>query len=382
MWPDNKSKNMKVQYKERKKRSLQEIINPEKIQEMIPKYMVNREFYVKHSSEIAPVQVITFDDPDIIFVKTEYQFTDSAVFYRMFNKYLDISCTVEEKTDDLTYRLSVKKISIATEERKSLRKPVNPGDILINNIRIAKNVINASLFNIPTSVKVHFGQNEQKLSHLADIVRVKVFDKKDDKLEIVRKSCKSLWIPDTNEISSYFSSDENEFINYHNLVKTDIQRVIDQYQMDGIISEVIVPILYVGHDGLSIPLGYIQLLSKTKKFDLDTILELKALGFEIVDTIRNANTTLMNIKQEVLNVSSGGLKILVSDQDLKEYVAHQKGFGFDIVFKMQAPITVFSEIIYTYNDPSNNLIVGVEIGGYSTRRKHEGKRLVDLIKLI
>lgn len=373
---------MQVRYKERKKRSLQEVASPKKVQEMIPKYLVNKEFYVKHSAEIYPVQIITFDDPDVIFVKSEYPFSDSAVFYRMFNKYMDVSCIVEEKTDDITYRLSVKQINIATDDRKHERKNVNPGNVLINNIRIAKNVINASLFNIPTSVKVHFGQNEQKLSHLADIVRVKVFDKKDDKLEVVRKTGKSLWIPNTKEVSSYFSNDEDEYINYHNVIKTDIQRVIDQYQMDGIVSEVIVPILYVGHDGQSIPLGYIQLLSKSKEFTLDTILELKALGFEIVDTIRNANTTLMNIKQEVLNVSPHGLKIQVTDEDLKEYVLHQKGFGFDIVFKMQAPITVFSEIIYTYTDLSNNLIVGLEIGGYSTRRKHEGKRLSELIELI
>ncbi len=372
---------MKIEYKERKKRTFQTVIEPSKIAEMIPKYLVNREFYVKHTPEIHPVQVVTFDDPDIIFVKCEYEFGDAAVFYRMFNKYMEVSCIVEDRPDDLTYKLSVKSINIATDERKNVRKNGSGNDVIINNIRIAKNVINASLFNIPTSVKVHFGQNEQKLSHLADIVNVKVFDKTDDKLEIVRKTGKNLWIQNTSEVSSYFASDEKEFINYHNLVKTDIQRVIDQYQVEGIKSEVIVPILYVGHDGQTIPLGYIQLLSKTKEFEMDTILQLKIIGFEIVDTIRSSNTTLINIKQEVLNVGMGGLKIKVTDTDLKEYLPHQKGFGFDIIFKMQAPITVFCEIIYTHSDPSGNLIVGVEIGGYSSKRKFESKRLQELIDL-
>ena len=140
----------------------------------------------------------------------------------------------------------------------------------------------------------------------------------------------------------------------------------------------IVPVIYVGHDGLSIPLGYIQLVSKSEPIGMDKAMELKALTFEMVDRIRDSNTMMINKRQEITNLSKGGLQIRIVDEELKTFLIHQKGFSFDVIFKLQQPITVFTEIIYTGFNQETDLMIGVRIVGWSSR-KGEVERYTEAI---
>lgn len=130
----------------------------------------------------------------------------------------------------------------------------------------------------------------------------------------------------------------------------------------------IVPIIYLGHDGASIPLGFIQLVSHDKKLGMDTALELKMMAFEMVDQMRDSNTMLISKRQSVADISRGGLRLVFTDPELKKFLVHQKGFSFDVVFKLQQPITVFSEIVWTGYTPSQDLAIGVSIKGFSSRK--------------
>ena len=354
-------------YKERRFRKLQPIIETDTINHMIQNYMVGKTFFIKNSFPAILVKVIKFDPKKGITVESDLELTEQVIIYKVFNKYMEASCTVENTAEPNRYLLSVKAFNIALSTREHERFAVTQEEVTINNIRSARNTINASLFNIPTSVKVHFSQYEQQLRHLADEVAVKVFDKTDDKLELIRKSGKALWLEDTQEVMSYMPEMTEAFIDYREHLATEIGTVMDEYRREKIKSEVFVPIIYIGHDGNSISLGYIHLRSKSKLFDIDFVLELKALAFEMIDRIRESNTVLINKRQEVANISRGGLQLKITDGELKKALVHQKGISLDIIFKLQQPITVRTEIIYTADMPTGDLVIGVQITGSSSR---------------
>ena len=354
-------------YKERRFRKLQSIIETDTINHMIQNYMVGKTFFIKNSFPAILVKVIKFDPKKGITVESDLELTEQVIIYKVFNKYMEASCTVENTVEPNRYLLSVKAFNIALSTREHERFAVTQEEVTINNIRTARNTINASLFNIPTSVKVHFSQYEQQLRHLADEVAVKVFDKTDDKLELIRKSGKALWLEDTQEVMSYMPEMTEAFIDYREHLATEIGTVMDEYRRAKIKSEVFVPIIYIGHDGNSISLGYIHLRSKSKLFDIDFVLEIKALAFEMIDRIRESNTVLINKRQEIVNISRGGLQLKITDSELKKTLVHQKGISLDVIFKLQQPITMRTEIIYTADMPTGDLVIGVQITGSSSR---------------
>ena len=354
-------------YKERRFRKLQPIIETDTINHMIKNYMVGKTFFIKNTFPAILVKIIKFDPKKGITVESDLELTEQVIIYKVFNKYMEASCTVENVAEPNRYLLSVKAFNIALSTREHERFAVTQEKVTINNIRTARNTINASLFNIPTSVKVHFSQYEQQLRHLADEVAVKIFDKSDDKLELIRKSGKALWLEDTQEVMSYMPEKTEAFIDYRKHLATEIGTVMDEYRRAKIKSEVFVPIIYIGHDGNSIPLGYIHLRSKSKLFDIDFVLEIKALAFEMIDRIRESNTVLINKRQEIANISRSGLQLKITDGELKKTLVHQKGISLDVIFKLQQPITVRTEIIYTANMPTGDLVIGVQITGSSSR---------------
>lgn len=368
-------------YSERKPRKFQEIIEKEKIEHLLKKFALRKTFLLKGQYNPIPVKIEDYIAPNQLVVSTDgfdLEQEDIITIYFIFNTYMELICTFDKTHGIDSFVLTVNGVRIASEKRAHDRIMVNDDQVVINNIRAAKNVIQASLFNIPTSVKVHFSQQKQIMASMADEVNVDVFDKKDDKLELVRKTGKILHIPDTQDIVSYMPEDTEAFIDYRQFLNTDIDSVMKEYKTKKIVSELIVPVTYVGHDGKAIPLGFIHLISKSDPIQIDQALMLKAQAFEMVDRIRESNTMLINKRQSIENISHGGLKLRISDEELKQFLIHQKGFSFDVIFRLQQPITVFTDIIYTGSTPENDLMIGVKIIGRSSR-KGEIDRYYELI---
>jgi hypothetical protein len=101
---------------------------------------------------------------------------------------------------------------------------------------------------------------------------------------------------------------------------------------------------------------------------MDTALELKMLAFEMVDQMRDSNTMLINKRQSVGDISRGGMRLIFTDPELKKFLVHQKGFSCDVIFKLQQPITVFTEIVHIGHTPEADLAIGVSIKGFSSRK--------------
>lgn len=355
-------------FRERAERKYQVIEDQAKVSGMLRQYAAGKIFYLKGFYEKIEVKILDFKEPNILIVDSLRDLEGPVTLYHTFNKQLELFGEVIDTIINTQYKVAVNRVRIATNERKYPRYKMTSEQVVINSIRAARNTINASLFNVPTSVKIHLEKFQQRLKDFADEVKVKIFEKDDEKTELVRKTMKILMIQDTQDIMSYIPEDTEGFIDYREHLNTEIGNVMEEYRKKKIVSEMIVPIIYLGHDGASIPLGYIHLISHEKKLGLDTALELKMLAFEMVDQMRDSNTMLISKRQSVADISRGGLRLVVTDPELKKFLVHQKGFSFDVIFKLQQPITVFTEIAWTAVTPQNDLAIGVSIKGFSSRK--------------
>jgi len=356
-------------FKERSERKYQIINDAAKIAGMLKQYAAGKVFFLKGFYEKIEIQVLDAREDTMLVVDSLRDLENGPIrLYHTFNKQMELVGEVVDKLVNTQYKIKISEIRIAVAERRSPRHRMSSEVVVINNIRAARNTINASLFNVPTSVKIHLEKFQQRLKDFADDVKVKIFEKGDEKTELVRKTMKILMLEDTQDIMAYMPEDTEGFIDYREHLNTEIGTVMEDYRKKKILSEMIVPIIYLGHDGASIPLGYIQLLSHEKKLGMDTALELKMLAFEMVDQMRDSNTMLINKRQSVGDISRGGMRLIITDPELKKFLIHQKGFSFDVIFKLQQPITVFSEIIFTATTPENDLAIGVGIKGFSSRK--------------
>lgn len=375
-------KNIKVN--ERSKRKIDEISDRAKIFNLVKAHLSRQPLMIKGDFTGSKVQIRQIDPKNgliLVQLPDDFQPPEEINFYKVLGRYVELEGKVVGTRGSGNYIIRVEKAKIASFARAHPRYNIRSGEAYVTHIRTAKNVINASMFNIPTSVKVHFSQASQQYKHLADIVKIDTFgNSKDEKLELVRKSKKVLWVEDTQDVASYIPENE-DFVDYQTHLGIDIGETMKDYMNRGIKSEMICPVIYIGFAGESIPLGYIQIQSKSEHFDQLKFLELKELTFNLVDKIRDSNTMTINERQRVLDMSVGGLRLEIDHPDLKEALQHQAGFTFDVIFKMQQPLTFFGKIRSTYTNPSNNLVVGVQIQG-SSSRKGESERYTEYINTL
>ena len=91
----------------------------------------------------------------------------------------------------------------------------------------------------------------------------------------------------------------------------------------------------------------------------------------MVEKIRGSNTVMIKEKQQVVNVSRGGIRVRITHEELRTYLARQNGFTFDLVFRMQAPITLFGQIRSQKKMASGELLLGVQIAGNSDEASYK-----------
>lgn len=254
------------------------------------------------------------------------------------------------------------------KNRENERIPLAPGVAFATNIISTKILLDADMFNIPNLVRVNFEDYENRLSEKTDdTIRVDVFRSDLDlRFDVVKKTQKLIWIPDTQNPSSYVSFFPDQ-VNYAEEVDDDISSVMKKFKDDKILSELIVPILYTNHFEEKICIGYLSKQSKDKKISLETLGEFKNLRVEIANRIQESNIVKTTDRFQILEVSRHGLKVRITNPFLIESLQKHDRFVFDIYFKMQAPLTVSGLIRWTSKDEdSKKLDLGIELIGKSS----------------
>ncbi len=361
------------------KRELESILASDKIQHLIKNHLLMKSLYVKGSDPPYEVQLLSINEHNIITVDVgvlKPEMNEEMTLFRILGRYIHLQCCVLSKMEGgSVYTMAVVQASLSKIERSHPRIGVKNNEVHISNVRTSKHTIEATLFNIPTSVKVNFATYEQKLRNMADVVKIDVFSGRGTVYDEIRKSGKMILVSDTRIPESYRPLND-ACLDYAAFLDDGLKKKIEEYHREKIISALIVPITYLSHDESRIPLGYIEIQSKTQNYDLDKALEIQQLAFEMVDRIRDSNTVMIQEKQPVVNLSRGGIKVLIKTEELRNYLVRQSGFTFDLFFKMQAPITLYGLIRSAHTLEDKSLLLGIQISGNSSR-EGEMKRFMD-----
>ncbi|HSV97682.1 MAG TPA: DUF1577 domain-containing protein [Spirochaetota bacterium] len=369
-----------AEFKERKLRAFDDIRTLPDIIEMLKTQFHNRKLNIKYSIDRMEAKVNEYLEDNTVMLVTDQEFTpeDSITIYGLLDKYFEIDLKVVETRGPGYFRCSIVSMRKASRGRRDLRFRVGPEKVTATNFKISKHTIDITSFTIPTGIKVIIEQFQSQHSKLADIFKVDVFQPGDPIIDRVKRSQKNVFIEDFSNPESLKPENDN-FVDMEEFLGDDAEQYLKKGIERGYKSLIISPVTYITPAEQPIPFAYIQAISKKDILTIEKMLEIKELGFTLMDRIRDANTLLVPVHQQIVDISLGGAKLMLSDENLKKYVIHSKGFVFDIVFKLQAPITIYGEVKFTFSDKAGNLFVGVDFAGNSSR-KDEMKRFYSVIK--
>lgn len=373
---------------EKKNRVMEHISDPNQKKHILTNYLFGKELNVNENGLLATAQIITVNDDTIIIKLSsgwDFEKFRSFKMTAVLARYVEIDCNIVAILSENKVEVKVKEVGIAKKDRSAPRVPVNEeGFLKVTNIISSKTIIEANMFNIPTLVRVNFEEYEKKIQALfeeEDYVSIQIFGEDlDRELEIVKKEMRPLLLQDTLSESSYQMSDPH-FINYVELIDDQIATEMKKYRDSQILSLLILPIVYTNELEEQIPIGYVHAKSKSKQITEDLIHAIQTKMDEMIQRIKDANLIKTEDKFPVLDVSTTGLRMIVNHPKLTETLPKQKGFGFDIVFKMQTPFRLFAKVAWSKLNPKGELLLGLEIIGIG-KSKVEKARFQENIEIL
>jgi len=369
-----------VQYKQRKERVFESVKSAEDIIEMLKTRFGNRKLRIKYTVEDREVKINEFFDDNTFMVVTDPDYVPdgSIIIYGLLDKYIEIDLKVVETRGPGYFQCGITGMRRASQGRRDLRFKVGPEKVVATNFRISRHAIDISSYRMPTSIKVIMDQYQSQYASLSDIVRIDVFTPGDRVLDEIKKTRKNLYIEDLADPESLVPPNDN-FLDIRELLGDELQQYIKRNIERGFKSIIVSPVIYISESGGSIPFAYFQVVSKSEPLSMESLLEVKELSFSLVDRIRDANTIIIPVHQDIVDISIGGARLRFTDENLKKNVMHAKGFIFDIVFRLQAPITIYGDVRFTFQDQHGDIFVGVDFTGNSSR-KDEMKRFYSILK--
>ena len=365
------------QYVELKKsdRKLETIDSIDNILGLLKENISNLTFHVKYDIKKTVVQISNILEDKSIDVVTDPNFqpdNNKLTLYALLDKYIEIDLEIAETKGPGLFRCNIKNLKRAADVRKELRLKVNPEQVIASNFMVSRHAIDVSSYKVPTTIKVLLDQFHSENSQLSDIFKVDLFTQDDSILKSIKASKKILFIEDINNPDKFKNSGE-ELLDLNEVLGDQLPVYIRKLNERGYKSIITAPIIYETDAGAQVPFAYVQLISKSKLFTMQDVESLKVLVAKLVNRIKDANTVRLQVNQQIVNLSKSGAKLYITDENLKKYLQTTKGFLFNIVFKLQAPVTIYSEIKNMFSDDEGNIFVGIAFTGHSSR-KDEMKR--------
>ncbi len=356
-------------------RKFETVGSVDKVLELLKGNIGNLTLHLKYDIEKTFVQISNILDDKSLEIVTDPNYhpvKSQIIVYGLLDKYFEIEMQVMETKGPGFFRCGIKSLKRAVDVRKELRLKVKSDQVIASNFIVSKHAIDVSNYKIPTTIKVLLDQFHSENSHLSDIFKVDIFSQDDPVLENVKKTKKIFYIEDINNPEAQSSAGEG-ILNIKELMGDQIREYVRKLSEKGYISAIIAPLIYVTDAGAQVPFAYVQSISKSKILTMEDVDALKALMAKLVNRIKDANTVFLPVTQQIVNLSKSGAKLCITDENLKKYLQTTKGFLFNIVFKLQAPVTIYCEIKNIFSDNEGNFFVGVAFAGHSSR-KDEMKR--------
>ncbi|MBN1500608.1 MAG: DUF1577 domain-containing protein [Spirochaetes bacterium] len=370
-------------YKERKQRFFEEVEDLDSLYTLLNEKFLHKKLDIKYDVDLRKATINEIDlEKKLLMLVTDEDYEpstkDMIMLSGLVDRYFEIDFHVEKKVGPGYFRCSIKAGRKATTGRADLRFKINNGDAVATNFNVSKYTIDLNMFSLPTTIKVILDQFEAANKDSADIFSIGYFDGKDALLNEIKKSGNTFWVENMVDLESYTPINDT-FIDLNQIYGYDTKKYLSQSRDKGYKSIIIVPIIYITDSESAVPFAYIRKISKTVTYSFEDVFQVKDESFKLVERIREANTVSLSAKQDIVDISKGGLRLKIENDELKRYFMKAKGFVFDIVFRLQQPITIYGEIKFTGVDPEKNLILGLSFSG-NTSRKNQMKHLFEILE--
>ncbi len=344
-------------------RKLEWFLNPDKIESIVDKHLMNQTVYIKSLENPPKIKFLeknpnqTYLIESDILLETDQQIQCYKVLGRYLELYIKILTSGSKKG---TYNIKVVKVGVSLIERESVRIPVLHNEVYLTNFLVSKHLIDPKTRIIPTTIKVGFSELENKIRTLYDYVKIDTFENFDLILDKIKKTGKFIYIQDTYNPESFNFSNE-DCISLKEILKENLQQKIHEYRKNQVKSEIVGPIFYLAHDKNLISIGYIRISNKSKPLELEEINKIKQWNQELIKRMLQINTTTIQEKEQVLNISKNGFRARIQNLNLISYLIKQSGTYCDIVFRDQKPVSIFVEFKSSYRHQDGKLDIGAKI---------------------
>ncbi len=361
-------------------RKLEWIFSPNKIESIVQKHLINKTIFLKSLEDPPKIRIIEILPNFLYRISSDsiMELNKDYVCYRVLGRYIEIHFKIIQiGSIKGIYDIQIHSIGISLIERENIRIPVKNNEVYLTNFLTSKHLINPATRIIPTTIKVGFSEFENKIKTLYDIVKIDVFETSDILINLVKKTEKSIFVPDSFDMNSFAIEQEN-IINLKKSFPSNFHEVIQRYRKNNIKSEIISPLYYLTHDNNYIKIGFIQIQNKNKPLTWDDLEKIKIWNKELIERMQQINTEIIQEKEELINISRNGFRAKIRHLNLISYLIKQSGFSCDIIFKGYPPISVYAEIRSSARDDKGILYVGTQIVNFKKEQtKNQFLNIID-----
>ena len=263
-----------------------------------------------------------------------------------------------------SYVMKILRCSIALEKREHERYDFSEKKPTLTNIATIKVRERESDFRKSLSVKMIVEEFINKLEGV-DIKRVVFKDDQDipPPVRFVIESGKPLILKNLADANEFFA-EHAEFFSAAGAgsLQEDLFRWTQSNAVNNR-SLLVRPITYYPMVGDEFAVGYVMIINREKEIDDGTIDDIDEFIRDLSEKIRNGNLIESKIDGAVVDVSTGGVKIQISDSKLVDKLLSQNVILFEMNFEVNNPLLISGHIVYVYKVDEGGYLVGVDFRG-------------------
>ncbi len=335
------------------KRDWEVLRDPTKLTYLIDNKLEGRALFLKHSvppaefsRELSEDGVMTF------YYAPNIPIQGNFTLFLTLNRQIELDFQVEEIVEPGHLKAKPVEVRIGKAMRAFPRIPVGDDVVHVTNFRVSKNEIAPNNTKLQITNQVIFSEFEKRLG--ARFNGMKIHAPYDPKFPDFLNSFEGhVGVPVSTAMGPAFAE----------------------------------PVVYESEAGGKANLAYMVVPG-----ELDPVgqKELATAADEMVKRIIDANTFLIKDKQRVVNISEGGIAIMLTNEDLKKYAPLRKWITFDLIFKMQAPLRLHGAIRHmeelppATGDDGEKVLAGLDFQGlgHTDFRKGSKDRLKSLLQML
>ena len=338
-----------------------------KINYLLQQKLNSKLLLLKNSSPVVGFSPHEYSAEGIMF-SSEYNPVDNELLTLCVTlaRHIEVDFIFLKNLSDGNILLKPIEARISAVIRSSKRIYVNDTVVHASNFRVPKDGV-LSGFGIKNSLtnQIIFEDFQNQYSDRIPGLVIYNSSSKDIPPEVscLKDSYLKIFVPNIHDLDENGQKEESGLFNFAEQVNKNplLQKRILSLEENGIASIAVVPIVSKLDQRGFISVGYI--LSASSDFLSDSTLEImNELSSNILFRMAEANSIPVKVNQKVINISSGGVSLEITDKDLKDSLPEKRKMIFDITFKKQAPIRFQGDVCH-FHEEGDSLVAGVAFSG-------------------